>query len=82
MVTKPSFLAIQVPFQFESCVVLDGNQTGLIGSPLQYSFESCVVLDGNQTCRCTPRGWRRFESCVVLDGNQTNKILNYLRGTV
>ena len=34
---------------FESCVVLDGNQTRGLNSHCIDLFESCVVLDGNQT---------------------------------
>ena len=34
---------------FESCVVLDGNQTLCFKSLAYMGFESCVVLDGNQT---------------------------------
>ena len=34
---------------FESCVVLDGNQTTCGRCAPDAQFESCVVLDGNQT---------------------------------
>ena len=56
---------------FESCVVLDGNQTESIGTIDADGFESCVVLDGNQTAWSEDWRAREFESCVVLDGNQT-----------
>ena len=36
---------------FESCVVLDGNQTQVEDDARADAFESCVVLDGNQTVR-------------------------------
>ena len=56
---------------FESCVVLDGNQTANAHREVVRWFESCVVLDGNQTLDAAARTYRKFESCVVLDGNQT-----------
>ena len=34
---------------FESCVVLDGSQTGSTELADVMVFESCVVLDGSQT---------------------------------
>ena len=37
------------PLSFESCVVLDGNQTMNPKAMNHLQFESCVVLDGNQT---------------------------------
>ena len=49
MVTKQSRKAGRQEGKFESCVVLDGNQTTMYGLPQFWQFESCVVLDGNQT---------------------------------
>ena len=37
--------------QFESCVVLEGNQTKAAIYIHDIEFESCVVLEGNQTYR-------------------------------
>ena len=58
-------------FQFESCVVLDGSQTGALPQPPRSLFESCVVLDGSQTQGGQTLMITSFESCVVLDGSQT-----------
>ena len=49
MVTKHPNHTINALNEFESCVVLDGNQTFLDPSYVHALFESCVVLDGNQT---------------------------------
>ena len=34
---------------FESCVVLDGDKTGMDAVWIDTRFESCVVLDGDKT---------------------------------
>ena len=34
---------------FESCVVLDGNESGALCACRALLFESCVVLDGNES---------------------------------
>lgn len=34
--------------RFESCVVLDGNQTGEAAKTASVVFESCVVLPGEK----------------------------------
>ena len=49
MVTKQCFSAEDFSTEFESCVVLDGNQTDANRITSLTLFESCVVLDGNQT---------------------------------
>ena len=49
---------------FESCVVLDGNQTVLSLPSAYILFESCVVLDGNQTDVVLAVDDVEFESCV------------------
>ena len=49
MVTKLTAHEIEQAIEFESCVVLDGNQTDGAGRQGRTRFESCVVLDGNQT---------------------------------
>ena len=51
MVTKPLDAAAETAEGFESCVVLDGNQTPATTTLLSVLFESCVVLDGNQTLK-------------------------------
>ena len=51
MVTKLSIMVYVKSRKFESCVVLDGNQTGRAMRAWETQFESCVVLDGNQTER-------------------------------
>ena len=61
--------------EFESCVVLDGSQTGISNNFYSITFESCVVLDGSQTLLEGLINGSMFESCVVLDGSQTIKIL-------
>ena len=53
---------------FESCVVLDGGQTGQLEVVPEEAFESCVVLDGSLN---TPAIWRktialRMRRSVVL----------------
>ena len=57
--------------EFESCVVLEGNQTKEYSGRFRAGFESCVVLEGNQTDPNARETWIEFESCVVLEGNQT-----------
>ena len=49
MVVKLGTLSETVEEQFESCVVLDGSQTGVVILNDSLAFESCVVLDGSQT---------------------------------
>ena len=63
---------------FESCVVLDGNQTRCQKKNITDMFESCVVLDGNQTYFEFDEEQWLFESCVVLDGNQTERMAKVL----
>ena len=73
MVTKHPNHTINALNEFESCVVLDGNQTRGAVWYRTLEFESCVVLDGNQTFLDPSYVHALFESCVVLDGNQTGK---------
>ena len=71
MVIKPESVAKELHHEFESSVVLYGNQTS---SRLIYRgamFESSVVLYGNQTHFLDSIRSIPFESSVVLYGNQT-----------
>ena len=70
MVIKPRQRPGNAGQQFESRVVLDGNQTTAIYYNEVTGFESRVVLDGNQTTLKHGTVWPQFESRVVLDGNQ------------
>ena len=46
---------------FESCVVLDGNQTSALRSLIVPLFESCVILRNLQASRWgRARGWGRL----------------------
>ena len=51
---------------FESCVVLDGNQSKNRFLRNRFPFESCVVLDGNQSLSRHIELTRQFESCVGI----------------
>ena len=59
---------------FESCVILDGSKTELLGGLGEPEFESCVILDGSKTCSIREQGEKWFERCVILRGNQAKKI--------
>ena len=69
--TTQRFVVACSHLRFESCVVLEGNQTQVKHTAICAEFESCVVLEGNQTTWLSSVNAARFESCVVLEGNQT-----------
>ena len=74
MVTKLDGIVHWPSFEFESCVVLDGDKTVRDLVFIGYMFESCVVLDGDKTWRDLSMAYSEFESCVVLDGDKTRHI--------
>ena len=60
MKTTQRFVVAYSHLRFESCVVLEGNQTGTEATTAISMFESCVVLEGNQTTV-----WNGIRAAVV-----------------
>ena len=69
--TAQRFVVACSHLTFESCVVLEGNQSPGCARSQHGWFESCAVLEGNQSPDQRHARNRQFESCVVLEGNQS-----------
>ena len=64
---------------FQSCVILDSNETRWKNKLYTSTFQSCVILDSNETGHNMRDDSMLFQSCVILDSNETDQYYRIIR---